>query len=102
VQFGADPTGEKDSTAAFAAAVAAAQSSGSAVWVPQGNFTVSAHVILDNVTVLGAGQWYAIIHGDGVGLYGNMPPGGSSNVQVIERGRLVERIYNHRCGLEGM
>ena len=79
---GADPTGALDSTAAFTAAIAAARSAGVAVWVPPGNFTVTAHVILDNVTFLGAGDWYSIIHGDGVGLYGNEPPSGSSQVQV--------------------
>lgn len=86
IDKGADPTGALDSTAAFAATVAAARAAGVAVWVPAGNFTVTAHVILDNVTVLGAGSWYSILHGDGVGLYGNAPPAGSSNVQVnIER-----------------
>ena len=53
-----------------------------ASYLLQGNFTVTAHVILDNVTVLGAGRWFSSIHGDGVGFYGNMPPTGSSNVQV--------------------
>lgn len=88
IDKGADPTGVLDSTTAFAATVTAARAAGVPVWVPTGNFTVTAHVLLDNVTVLGAGSWYSVVHGAGVGLYGNAPPGGSSNVQVCkERSR---------------
>ena len=82
IETGADPSGVKDSTASFASAVSAAQAAGQAVWVPPGNFTITAHVILNNVSLLGAGNWYSIIHGLGVGLYGNSAPGGSLNVQV--------------------
>ena len=82
VSKGADPTGKADSTAAFVTAVSAARDAGVAVWVPPGNFTVTAHVVLDDVTVLGAGSWYSVLHGDGVGLYGAAPPQGSANVQV--------------------
>ena len=77
--YNADPTGGRDATQAIQNAVNAASSSGQGVWIPAGTFTVTSHITLNNVTVRGAGPWYSILHGNGVGMYGN---GGSSNTSI--------------------
>jgi hypothetical protein len=93
--FGADPTGHRDSADAFDRAIAFAQRTRLKVYVPPGTYQVNRHLIVDNVTIEGAGNWYTIIKGrevalnppapdgsvhTGVGFYGK--PGGSSNVHL--------------------
>jgi len=74
-QFGADPTGTTDSTHAIQAAVNFAEAHGLNVWVPAGTYTVTGHIILNHVTIRGAGPWYTTLHGLGVGLYGDYAAG---------------------------
>ncbi|HEY0638006.1 MAG TPA: discoidin domain-containing protein, partial [Pseudonocardiaceae bacterium] len=95
-EHGADPSGAADSSNAFDAAVAAGRAQGRVVWVPQGRFLVTRHVILDQVTVRGAGPWYSVIGGNRVGLYGREwnDNGGSRNVQIHDlaiMGEVMER-----------
>lgn len=78
-QFGADPTGRADSTSAFVSAIAAAGRQHRPLWVGSGNFQVSRHLFLDRVTMTGAGPWYSVLRGRGVGLYGRV---GSSHVHL--------------------
>ena len=93
--FGADPTGRRDSSAAFDRAVAYARKSRLKVYVPPGVFQVNRHILVDDVTIEGAGSWYTIIKGrevalpapapdgsvhTGVGFYGK--DGGSRNVHL--------------------
>ena len=96
--FGADPTGRKDSAGAFDKAIAFAKKSHLKVYVPPGTYQVNRHIIVDNVTIEGAGSWYTIIKGHqvtlaspapdgsvhtGVGFYGkDASAGGSSNVHL--------------------
>jgi hypothetical protein len=80
LRFGADPRGRRDSSAAFRAALAAASARGRILWIPPGQFTVNGHFTVDRVTVAGAGAWYAVLHGDRIGLYGNPAPLGSRRV----------------------
>jgi Alpha-1,3-glucanase catalytic domain D1/NedA-like, galactose-binding domain/Alpha-1,3-glucanase catalytic domain D2 len=80
--YGADPTGAADSGPAFDQAIAAGSSQGKVVWVPQGTFTINRHIVVNNVTLTGAGTWYSILHGDGVGVYGNYAPSPSTNVTL--------------------
>ena len=82
--YGADPTGVADSTQAIQNAVNAAESAGEGVWVPAGTYTVTSHIILNNVTMRGAGPWYTTLGGNDVGLYGNYAPNPSSNVQIYD------------------
>jgi hypothetical protein len=82
--FGADATGAADSSSAFDAGVAAASSQGKVLWIPPGTFTVTRHVILNNVTVRGAGPWYSVVRGNGVGFYGNYAPNPSSAVKLFD------------------
>jgi hypothetical protein len=81
---GADPTGTTDSTQAMKKAVADAESQGKGVWIPVGTFTITSHIIVNNVTVRGAGPWYSMLHGHGVGVYGNASPHPSKNVKLYD------------------
>jgi hypothetical protein len=96
--FGADPTGRRDSAAAFDAAIAFARKARLKVYVPPGTYQVNRHLVVDDVTIEGAGNWYTIIKGrevalaeptpdgsvhTGVGFYGrDAADGGSRNVHL--------------------
>jgi hypothetical protein len=74
---GADPTGAADSTNAFNAAISAAGAGGT-VWIPSGTYDIPGHIIVNDVTVEGAGMWYSTITGAAPGFYGNGTPSNSS------------------------
>ena len=93
--FGADPSGRRDSAPALDKAIAYARKAHLKVYLPPGTYQVNRHIIVDNVTIEGAGNWYTIIKGHqvtldapapdgsvhtGVGFYGK--EGGSSNVHL--------------------
>ena len=98
VLFGADPTGRRDSADAFDRAIAFAQRKGLKVYLPPGTYQVNRHIIVDDVTIEGAGSWYTIVKGHevalstpapdgsvhtGVGFYGkDASAGGSHNVHL--------------------
>ena len=82
VRFGADPTGKADSYAAFSSVIAAARKSRGAVWIPLGTYRVDRHIVVDRVTVAGAGPWYSVVRGKGVGVYGKKAPSGSTGVTL--------------------
>ncbi|SCD72857.1 Pectate lyase superfamily protein [Streptomyces sp. DvalAA-14] len=109
--FGADPTGRRDSAGAIDKAIAFAQRSHLKVYIPPGTYQVNRHIIVDNVTIEGAGNWYTVIKGHqvdlstpapdgsvhtGVGFYGkDASAGGSSNVHLSDfaiQGDVRERI----------
>ena len=79
--FGADPTGAADSGGALQAAVDAASAAGKPLYVPAGTYRVDRQLVVDDVTVVGAGVWYTVLTGDRVGLYGKPAPG-STDVHV--------------------
>ena len=96
--FGADPFGKKDSANAFDKAIAFAKKWHLKVYVPPGTYQVNRHILVDNVTIEGAGSWYTVIKGHqvtlsspaadgsvhtGVGFYGkDASAGGSNNVHL--------------------
>jgi hypothetical protein len=96
--FGADPTGRRDSAPAIDKAIAFAKAAHLKVYIPPGTYQVNRHIIVDDVTIEGAGNWYTIIKGHqvtlstpapdgsvhtGVGFYGkDASAGGSSNVHL--------------------
>jgi hypothetical protein len=82
VDFGADPHGDLDSREAFAKAIAAASGSRRPLWVPPGHFRLDGHVQVDRVEIAGAGAWYSVLQGDGVGLYGRDAPSPSQAVDI--------------------
>jgi hypothetical protein len=93
--FGADPSGQSDSSDAIQAAIDKASATSKTVWIPRGTFTVTKHLIVDKVTVRGAGQWYSVLHGKGVGVYGTYAPSASSDVHLSDFaifGEVQERI----------
>jgi hypothetical protein len=94
VGFGADPNGDLDSREAFSRAIAAASSSGRPLWVPLGHFRLDGHVQVDRVEIAGAGPWYSILQGEGVGLYGHEAPKPSQAVDIHDLaiiGEVTER-----------
>jgi hypothetical protein len=82
LSYGADPTGQTDSTTAIQNAINAGSAAGKAVYIPSGNYLVTAHLIVNNVTLVGAGEWYSVLGGNGVGVFGNLPPNPSTNVHL--------------------
>jgi hypothetical protein len=78
---GADPTGVNDSTNAFNAAITAAGAGGT-VWIPPGTYNIPGHIIVNNVTVEGAGMWYSTVTGTAPGFYGNSAPNPSTSVHL--------------------
>jgi hypothetical protein len=112
-EFGADPRGLHDSAAAFDLAIQAAKASEDkpSVFIPAGTFQVNRHIIVDGVTIEGAGSWWSIVKGHqvtlsspapdgsvhtGVGFYGKYAAdGGSHNVHLSNfaiEGDVRERI----------
>ncbi|WP_091657496.1 glycosyl hydrolase family 28-related protein [Micromonospora auratinigra] len=109
--FGADPTGHRESAAAFDRAVAYARRAHRPLYLPPGTFRVDRHIVVDDVTVVGAGNWYTIVRGrevtldtpgpdgsrhTGVGFYGrDAADGGSHDVHLsgfAVEGDVRERI----------
>ena len=98
LDFGADRKGRTDSAPAIEAAIAAAQASGRTVYIPEGTFRVDRHIVVDDITIEGAGRWYTKIKGSevplaepsadgslhtGVGFYGkDAALGGSHDVHL--------------------
>jgi hypothetical protein len=92
--YGADPTGKTDSTKAFQKAVDDGHAQGKTVYIPKGNYLLYDHVIVDGVTLTGAGPWYSVLGGrdpkdrhKACGIYGKYnkdatPEGGSKNVHL--------------------
>ncbi|MEN3308349.1 MAG: hypothetical protein V7603_4551 [Micromonosporaceae bacterium] len=80
---GADPTGSADATAAFNSAISAAGAGGT-VWIPEGTFKIPGHLILNNVTIKGAGMWRSTVVGAAPGFYGNYAPNASTGVHLAD------------------
>jgi hypothetical protein len=110
-KFGADPSGVRDSADAFDLAIQEARSSEKTIYIPAGTFQVNRHIIVDDVTIEGAGSWWSIVKGHqvtlrspapdgsvhtGAGFYGKYAAdGGSHNVRLSNfaiEGDVRERI----------
>ncbi len=120
LSFGADPTGRRESADAFDRAVAYARRVDRPLYLPPGTYQVNRHIIVDDVTIAGAGSWYTIVRGrevaldtpapdgsrhTGVGFYGrDAADGGSSDVHLsgfaIE-GDVRERIDTDQVNAVG-
>ncbi|MDQ1721888.1 MAG: hypothetical protein QOI26_1622 [Pseudonocardiales bacterium] len=112
--FGADPLGRRDSADAFDRAISFAKSRHLTVYIPPGTYQVNRHIIVDNVTIEGAGSWYTVIKGHevalstpapdgsvhtGVGFYGkDASVGGSTNVHLA--GFAIEGDVRERIDLD--
>ncbi|MEY9934392.1 hypothetical protein ABH926_009060 [Catenulispora sp. GP43] len=82
LDFGADPTGATDSGQAIQNAIDAGAAEHKTVWIPPGTFTVTRQLTVDAVTVAGAGPWYSVLHGAGVGVFGKPAPTPSTAVHL--------------------
>jgi hypothetical protein len=114
VRFGADRSGRRDSAPAFDRAISYARRHDRKVYIPKGTFQVNRHIIVDDVTIEGAGSWYSIVRGHevalrspspdgsmhtGVGFYGRyVADGGSSNVHLS--GFAIEGDVRERVDLD--
>ncbi|MEV7225524.1 glycosyl hydrolase family 28-related protein [Polymorphospora sp. NPDC051019] len=100
IDFGADPTGVRESADAFDAAVAAGRASGRTVFIPQGTYQVNRHVVVDDVTVTGAGNWHSVVRGDGVGFYGKWAADGGSHDVHLSDFAIIGNIRERRDDLQ--
>lgn len=98
--FGADPTGRRDSAKAFERAIAFAQKKGLEVYVPPGTFRVDRHILVDDVTIRGAGHWYTKIKGREVAL-AEPSPDGSTHTGVGFYGKDAADGGSHDVHLSG-
>jgi hypothetical protein len=73
--FGADPSGRRDSADAIDRAIAFARKHHLRVYLPPGTYQVNRHIIVDDVTIEGAGNWYTIVKGHQVALDPPAPDG---------------------------
>ncbi|GAA3635488.1 glycosyl hydrolase family 28-related protein [Kineosporia mesophila] len=104
--YGADPTGAADATSAIQKAVNDGAAQGKTVWIPEGRFKVTGHIVVNNVTVAGAGPWYSVLTGAGVGLYGKyVADGGPSTGVTLKNfailGEVKERNDNDQVNAIG-
>jgi hypothetical protein len=102
--YGAAKNSSTDSTAAFQAAVDAGKAQGKAVYIPQGTYTLYGHVIVDGVTLAGAGPWYSVLTGRdpnnrsrAAGIYGKYVADGGPSQHVTLKdfaiiGEITERV----------
>ena len=96
--FGADPRGIRDSADAFDLAIREAKDSGETVFVPAGTFQVNRHILVDDVTVEGAGSWWSIVKGHQVTL-GTPAPDGSVHTGVGFYGKYAADGSSHNVKL---
>ncbi|GHO96330.1 hypothetical protein KSF_063780 [Reticulibacter mediterranei] len=108
--YNADPTGATNATQAIQNAVNDGKAQGKTVWIPQGTYLVTSHILVDNVTVTGAGVWYSILtgaptgggngnnvnNGTGVGIYGNDAYDGSTSSNVNLSNFAIEGQISNR------
>jgi hypothetical protein len=108
--YNADPTGKTDATTAIQNAVNAGASQGKGVWIPQGTYLVTSHILVNNVTLTGAGPWYSVLTGaptgggngsdpnggTGVGIYGNDAYDGSTSSNVTLSNFAIEGQITNR------
>jgi hypothetical protein len=73
--FGADPTGRRDAAPAIERAIALARFLNLPVYLPPGTFQVNRHIVVDDVTITGAGSWHTIVKGREVALDPPAPDG---------------------------
>ena len=92
----ADTTGQADATGAINQAIA--QAAGRVVWIPAGRYLVNGRIMVNNVTIRGAGMWHTVLNfsgqGENTGFHGSMPPNVSSGVNISDlrmNGNIQER-----------
>ena len=79
--YNVDGTGATDVTTALQNAIYTASAAGEGVYLPQGTYKISQPLNVNNVKVLGAGEWYTVLTGKNVEFNGNQNPS-STNVDI--------------------
>jgi hypothetical protein len=65
IDFGADRSGQADSTKALKECIARARGQNRTVWVPAGDFKITGEILVpSSVTIQGAGMWHTTFVGD--------------------------------------
>ncbi|MEV6628983.1 glycosyl hydrolase family 28-related protein, partial [Amycolatopsis sp. NPDC051114] len=100
VLFGADPTGRRDSADALDRAISFARRAHLKVYLPPGTYQVNRHIVVDDVTIEGAGSWYTIVKGHEVAL-GTPDPDGSVHTGVGFYGKPASAGGSHDVHLSG-
>ncbi|OIJ63606.1 glycosyl hydrolase family 28-related protein [Streptomyces mangrovisoli] len=98
--FGADPTGRHDAADAIDRAIAYAKKRHLKVYLPPGTYQVNHHIVVDDVTIVGAGSWYTIVKGHQVTL-GTPAPDGSVHTGVGFYGKDAADGGSHDVHLSG-
>ena len=95
-EFGADPTGAVSSLQAFEAAIQQGRGQRRPVWIPPGDYRIEGQLRVDDVTLIGAGLWWSVLRGPGVGVFGHPASmGGSRNVFLKDFaiiGEVMDRV----------
>ncbi|MFR9722146.1 carbohydrate-binding protein [Streptomyces sp. MS19] len=102
VDLGVTPGDGGDDTATLNSALEQARSSGRGLWLPAGTYRVSGEIILNGVTLRGAGPWHTLLQGsDGHGTFTGR--GGTSTVQdlAVDGGSTVRDDSGQRAMFEG-
>jgi len=76
IDFGADPSGQLDSTSAIQRTIDQAIPSNKVVWIPTGVYQMSNKLQVNHVVIRGQGPWYSVlfaskINGVGIDAYGD-------------------------------
>jgi F5/8 type C domain/Abnormal spindle-like microcephaly-assoc'd, ASPM-SPD-2-Hydin len=79
--YNVDNTGATDVTTPLQNAIFAAQTSGQTIYIPAGTYTISQQLFVNNVTIIGAGEWYTTMTGTNVEFAGQIAPA-STNVNI--------------------
>ncbi|WP_033342736.1 glycosyl hydrolase family 28-related protein [Catenuloplanes japonicus] len=98
--FGADPTGRRDAAPAIERAIAFARGARLPVYLPPGTYQVNRHIIVDDVTIEGAGNWYTIVKGRSVALP-TPAPDGSTHTGVGFYGNNSRNVQLKHFAIEG-
>jgi alpha-1,3-glucanase-like protein len=98
--FGADPTGRRDSADAVDRAISFARRAHLKVYLPPGTYQVNRHIVVDDVTIEGAGSWYTIVKGHEVAL-GTPDPDGSVHTGAGFYGKPASAGGSHDVHLSG-
>ncbi|WIY06400.1 glycosyl hydrolase family 28-related protein [Amycolatopsis mongoliensis] len=100
VLFGADPTGRRDSADALDRAISFARRAHLEVYLPPGTYQVNRHIMVDDVTIEGAGSWYTIVKGHEVTL-DKPAPDGSVHTGVGFYGEHASNVHLAGFAIEG-
>jgi len=93
-EFGADPTGGLSSLEAFKAAIAHGERHQRPVWIPPGDYRIEGHLSVDNVALIGAGPWWSVLGGPGVGVFGQPAVTGGSRDVILRDFAIIGEVMD--------